>query len=94
MPYYTVTCGLCVSTTFFQIISLMERFLENKYATQNVCLVFPTALSAAFLILRINQRDININAHRSSCQVAVIVTRLQTCIFTADFRKILKFQIS
>jgi len=37
--------------------------------------MFPTA---AFLILRTNQRDIIINANRSSCQVRVIVNILQS----------------
>jgi len=40
-----------------------------------MCSDFSTTVSEAFLILRIIQRNININVHRSLCRVLLILVR-------------------
>jgi hypothetical protein len=48
-----------------------------------------------FLILRRTRRDIIVHVHRLSCKVPVIVVRFErNLIFTTQFRKILKYQMS
>ena len=52
-------------------------------------------LSETFLILRRIQRNIIINVQRSSCKVPLLLSDFkETWIFSADFRKILVYQIS
>ena len=48
-------------------------------------------LSQIFLILR-NEQDIFINVHRLSCKLPIILANL--LIFSTDFQKTLKYQIS
>jgi hypothetical protein len=52
-------------------------------------------LSEVFLILRGIQRDTAMNVHRFSCNVPVILRDFHvTWIFSTNFRKILKYQLS
>jgi len=58
-------------------------------------LIFSTNLSETFLITRIIERDMIINLRRSSCKVAVFLSYFnETWIFSIDFLKTLKYQIS
>jgi hypothetical protein len=51
-------------------------FGEKVVETKQLCvLISPTNLSEIFLIPRKTERDVIINAQRSSCKVAVILVR-------------------
>jgi hypothetical protein len=57
--------------------------------------ISPQLLSETFLILKRIQRDIIINIHRSSCIVPLFLPDFnEDGIFSADFRKMLKYQMS
>jgi hypothetical protein len=64
-------------TILFHITSHTARFSKKCNYPWNVCFDFLYILSAKFLILRITQRDITTNVHRSSCQMAAILVRYQ-----------------
>ena len=67
---------------------------KKKYWTQNVFWLSKQLFSETFRILRRNERDIK-NVYWSSCQVPFIFSDFNdTWIFSTDFRKILKYQIS
>jgi hypothetical protein len=52
-----------------------NAFRKQIIEKQNVFFLHLQLLPEAFLILRRIQRDITINAHRSSCKVPVILVR-------------------
>jgi len=85
----TIICGLSDSTAFFQIIPQTVLFSENKLFNAKYVFWFSLQLlSETFLILRINQWDINTHVHGSSCKVPVILVRFQLpWILSTDFRK-------
>jgi len=69
-------------------------FGGKSYWTYNVCVLIFSTMFEAFLIL-ITWWDDDINVHRSSCKVRVILVKIdKTCIFLADFWEILKYQIA
>jgi hypothetical protein len=94
---HIVTCGLHLSTIFFYIISQTARFSKRKVIEHTVC-VFWFSLqrsSETFLILRRNERDVTKNVYWSSCEVPLLLSDFnESCIFSKDFLKILKYQIS
>ena len=52
-------------------------------------------LSETFLVLRRIQRDTTTNVHRCSRKVPLFLSDFnETCLFSTDFRSILKYQIS
>jgi competence transcription factor ComK len=56
---------------------------------------FSLCLSETFLLLRRTHRDIIVNVHGYSCKVPIILSYSNSnWIFSTDFRKILKYQIS
>jgi hypothetical protein len=61
-PFYIVICGLSVSTIFLHMVEYKMCVLD-----------FSASLSETFLILRINEVDINVP--RSSCKVPFILVR-------------------
>ena len=66
-----------------------QDFREKSFMNINCVLIFSTNLSKAFLILRMIERDIIINVHRSSYKVPLLLSDLgETSIFWANFRKI------
>ena len=64
-------------------------FGETLVNTQRAFWFALQLLSQTVVILRIIQRDIIINVHRSSCKVPVIIVNFQTWIFSTDFQKIM-----
>jgi len=65
-------------------------FRKKSYTNINCVLIFSTNLSKVFLILRMIERHIIINVHRSSCKVPLLLLDFdETSIFWADFGKIL-----
>jgi hypothetical protein len=74
---------------FSNIASQMEWFSEKKSNKQNVFFFWN------LLILRIILRDTIINMHMPLCKVLLFVLYCTTAwIFSTDFRKILKYQMS
>ena len=72
--------------------TIFEKCLLN---IRSVCEFSLHVLSETFLILRRSERDIITNVHWSSCKVAVILSDFnENYIFSTDFRKILKYQVS
>jgi len=68
-----VICGLSGSTIFFKLTHQRHDFGKKVFENKFFFLIFSTNFSKTFLILRIIQRGIIINAHKSSCKVAVIL---------------------
>jgi len=63
-------------SVFFDVVSETARFSE-KIAEHKMCvLILCITFIEIFLLLRIIQRDININVCRFSCKVPAILVRL------------------
>ena len=90
--YCVVMCGLSGCTTFWHIISLTAQFPLKTLLSINCMFWFPLPLlSETFLIARRVTRGFFTNAHRCSCKVSVIIVSfIQTWIFSKDSPKILK----
>jgi hypothetical protein len=59
---------------YFSTLTHKRHVFREKVFEHKMCiLVFPTAFSETFLILRIIQRDIVINVETSLCKVPVIM---------------------
>jgi len=67
-----VICGLSGSTFFFKLIYKRHDF-GKKFLKIKFVVIFHTNLSKIFLMLRIIQRGIIINGHKSACKVVVIL---------------------
>jgi hypothetical protein len=100
-PCYIFFYGLSGSTIFFHFILQTVRFSGGGGGdgeVWNIKCVFwfyLQLLCETFLIPRIRGRVTIIKVHRTSCKVPVILSYFnKTGIFWADFRKILKYQIS
>jgi hypothetical protein len=66
----------CLSVTYFSTLSDKRHDFRKKVIEHKMCVFnFLPLLSETFLILKIIQRDIIINVHRSSFNVPVIVVR-------------------
>jgi len=74
-PYYILVCELYRCAIFFYIISYTARFSE-KGLYYKICFAFLFNLET-FLVLRIINQDIIINAYRLSCKVPVFLVRCQ-----------------
>jgi hypothetical protein len=73
-------------------ISLNKNKILNTECESWFSLQLP---SETFLILRRNERGIIVNVHRFSCKVPVLLSDFnETWIFSTDFRKIIKCQIT
>jgi hypothetical protein len=71
-PYYSVICGLSDYTiTFYTLTHKRCNFRDKIYWTQNIFWFSLQILSKIFLIQERIPRDIIINVHRSSCEVAL-----------------------
>ena len=72
-------------------MSFLEKMVERKMRV----LIFLQLVSETFVILRRIERDININVYCSTRKVPVFLSDVnEMWIFSADFRKLLKYQIS
>ena len=68
---------------------------KKGYWTKNCVLIFTTTFSETFLIPTIVQQGTIITVHRSKVKYPLILSDFnETWIFSTDFRKTLKFQIS
>jgi len=69
---------------------------KKKDSEHKMCmLIFSTNLSQKFLILGRNERDMNENVYGSSCKVSIFLLDFkETRIFSTDFRKMFKYQIT
>jgi hypothetical protein len=87
----------CLALPYFSTLSHKRHdFLKKKLLNMKCVFWFSLRLlSETFLILRPSQRDIIINVHRSSRKVPVILVSFNgSWIFSTDFRKIHKHQLS
>ena len=96
-PCYIGICGLSGCVIFFHV-NRRHDFRggggEGVIDYKIVLWLYPQILSGTMLILIRIQRDI-INVKKSSCKVPVILVGFQyPWIFSTDFRKMLKCQIS
>ena len=93
---YSVAC--LAGTIFFLDYLINATILEEKgWWTRNMCFGFLCNFpSETFVILRRIQRDFIINVHRFSFKVLARYSSqiLMTAIFSTDFRKTLRYQIS
>jgi hypothetical protein len=100
--HHIVICGLPRLTIFFHIISQTAQLKKKLLNTKCVFWFSLQILSETFIILRRNERDMIKNVHWTSCTVPFILVQYplflsdfnETWIFSTDFRKILKYQIS
>ena len=71
-------CGLSTSVIFFFTISHKRYGFRKKLMNiKCVCLIFCTSLSQTFIILRRTERVMIKNVYRSSCNVPVILVRVE-----------------
>ena len=90
---HTVICDLPGSTICFPHYLINGTIFEKKKPSLNITCV--CILSEASLILRRAERDMIKNVFWSSCTVPLFLSDFnETWIFSTDFRKILKYQIS
>jgi hypothetical protein len=73
--YYIVICGL-VTLPYFSHYLVNDTILGKVLLNIKYVLFFSTSFAEIFFILSRIERDIIINVHRSSCNVAVIFVRL------------------
>jgi hypothetical protein len=89
-PYCIATCGLSAFTVFF-FSTLSHKWHDSRKKTiLNVKCLFwfsPQLLSETFPILRRIRPDIVTDVHRSSCEVLVILARLDETCFLDRFSK-------
>ena len=86
-----------MSLVFIQIFFWNISYFKINSARYNkICiLVFIQIFSETFLILRLIQRDVIKYVYWSSCKVSVILLVFSwNWIFSADFRKMVKYKIS
>ena len=82
-------------TIFSTFSHKQPQFLKNILNTKCVFLFSLEFLSDSFLLLRRTELDIITNVHQSSCTVPLFLSGFNvTWIFSTDFRRILKYQIS
>jgi hypothetical protein len=92
-PFYTVTCGLSGWTIFFPHYLINGTIFGNTLLYIKCVFLFSLQLlSEIFLILRIIQRDILIDAH-TKVQVTLFIFNCNFN-FLDRFSKILKYQVS
>jgi hypothetical protein len=77
MRHIILSSVACLALPYFSTLSSHKRHdFREKVTEYKMCvLIFSIILCATFLVLRIIQRDIIINAHRSSCKVPFIFVR-------------------
>ena len=75
VPSYIVNYGLSGSTILIYIISQTARFSEKFIANKMCVFISLQLLSETLSILRIIQRGIIIDVHRSSWKVLVVLVR-------------------
>jgi hypothetical protein len=74
MPH-TVVCGLPVSTVFFHLLSHKRHdFRKTVIERKMRVLILPSILSATFLSLRRNERDMIKNVYRDSGKIPFILS--------------------
>ena len=72
-----------------------RTIIEKKVIEHKMCSDFIWNLFKTFVILRRIRRDVTMNVHRSSCKLTFILSDFnENSIFSTDFRKYLKYQIS
>jgi hypothetical protein len=83
------------STTLFHIIWQTARFSKNVIEHEMCVFIFSINLPETFLILRRIERDMIKIVYWSSSKVSpFLVDSNETWIFSTDFRKIPKYQVS
>ena len=95
---HIVICGLPGSTILFHIISQKALLSKKKKVIESkmcVLISYTTYVWKFFLILRRTERHWIKNVYWSSIAVPLFLADFnETRIFSTDFRKILKYQIS
>jgi hypothetical protein len=92
-------CHLWIARLYniFRLYLINCTIFEKKKKLLNTKCVFWLSLhllSETFLILRRTERDVTKNVYRSECKYRLFLSAFnETWIFSADFRKILKYQI-
>jgi len=72
--HYIITSGLSGCTILFTHYVTIDKVFGRKVIGHEMrVLIFSIKLSEAFLIVRIIQRDIVTNVHRSSCKLPLIL---------------------
>ena len=87
----------CPAVPHFSTYLINGLIFGKKLLNTKCVLGFPIQFSPETLLsLRIIERDININVHKSSCEVPFINVRFQKTwiLLTIDFWKILIYKIS
>jgi len=77
VPHFIVISDLADCTLFFCLSHKGHYFVKKKKLLNTICVFDLLCNFDTFLILRIIQRDIIINVHRSSCRVPVILLYLR-----------------
>jgi hypothetical protein len=93
---HIVICGLPSSTVFFHIILYRHDFRRIKFTEHKMCvLIFSSNLSETFLILRIIELDMIKMCIGLHVKYPLFLSDFNdTRIFSTDFRKIIKYQLS
>jgi hypothetical protein len=81
----------CLAVPYFSTLSHKRHDFRKNIIGHKMCiLIFSATLFETFHILRRIERDIDINVHRSSCKVPLLLSDFnQNWIFSTDFQKIL-----
>jgi len=93
---HIVTCGLPRPAVFFHIISYRYDFRRIKFTEHEKCvLIFSTNLFETFLIQRITELDMIKMCIGLHVKYPLFLSEFKdTWIFSTDFRKIIKYQLS